>query len=223
LPPFGSPRVGVGPWRPEHDVPEAAAAEYAAGVAEEARLADTGAGLVPQGDGWFVLNVRDAAWMRNDVFGARCGFEADGRLVKERPELEVQQHPQVGFKLHVLHPSKPSTMYHSESEQEDFLVLSGECLLIVEGEERRLSAWDFFHCAPNTTHSFVGAGEGLCVILMVGARAAEGTILYPRHEVALGHGAGVEQDTPSPQVAYSPFPHWRLGHPDRWAELPWSR
>ena len=71
-------------------------------MAEEARLADTGAGLVPQGDGWFVLNVRDAAWMRNDVFGARCGFEADGRLVKERPELEVQQHPQVGFKLHVL-------------------------------------------------------------------------------------------------------------------------
>ena len=63
-------------------------------MAEEARLADTGAGLVPQGDGWFVLNVRDAAWMRNDVFGARCGFEADGRLVKERPELEVQQHPQ---------------------------------------------------------------------------------------------------------------------------------
>ena len=202
---------------------EAAAAEYAGGVAEEARLIDTGAGLVPQGDGWFVLNVRDAAWVRNDVFGARCGFEADGRLVKERPELEVQQHAQVGFKLHVLHPDKPSTMYHRESGQEDFLVLSGECLLIVEGEERRLRAWDFFHCAPNTTHSFVGAGEGPCVILMVGARTEQGTILYPRHEVALGHGAGVEQDTPSPQVAYSPFPHWRLGRPDGWAELPWSR
>jgi uncharacterized cupin superfamily protein len=192
-------------------------------VAEEARFADTGTGLVPQGHGWFVLNVRDAAWMRNDVFGARCGFEADGRLVKERPELELLRHPQVGLKLHVLEPGKPSTMYHRESDQEDFLVLTGECLLIVEGEERRLRAWDFFHCARETTHSFVGAGDGPCVILMVGARTEHGAILYPRHETALRHGAGVEQDTPSPQVAYSPFPHWRLGRSDRWDELPWNR
>jgi uncharacterized cupin superfamily protein len=200
-----------------------AAAGYAAGVAEEARLADAGAGLVPQSDGWFVLNVRDAAWMQHDVFGARCGFEADGRIAKERPELEVQQHPQVGFKLHVLLPGKPSTLYHRESDQEDFLVLSGECLLIVEGEERRLRAWDFFHCAPNTTHSFVGASDDPCLILMVGARTEHGMILYPRDEVALRHSAGVEQDTPSPQEAYSRFPHWRLGRPDSWDELPWNR
>src|SRR5689334_1693396 len=99
---------------------------------EEARLAETGAGLVPQGDGWFVLNVRDAAWLRNDAFGARCSFEADGRIVNERPELEIRQHPQIGFKLHVVEPGKPSTMYHRESSQEGFLVLSGECLLLVE-------------------------------------------------------------------------------------------
>jgi hypothetical protein len=109
-------------------------------VAVEAILADTGEGFVPQSDGWFVLNVRDAAWMRHEIFGARCGFEADGRLAKERPEFEVQHHAQVGFKLHVLQPDKPTTMYHRESDQEDFLVLSGECLLIVEGEERRLRA-----------------------------------------------------------------------------------
>lgn len=199
------------------------ASEYAPGVAEEARLVDAGAGLVPQGDGWFVLNVRDAAWMHNDDFGARCTLEADHRLVRARPDLEVQQHPQVGFKLHVLEPGKPSTMYHRESNQEDFLVLSGECLLIVEGEERRLRAWDFFHCAPDTTHSFVGAGDAPCVVLMVGARTEDETILYPRNEVALGHGAGVERGTPSPQEAYSPFPHWRLGRPDRWGELPWNR
>ena len=192
-------------------------------MAEEARLVDTGAGLVPQGDGWFVVNVRHAAWMRNDVFGARCGFEADGRLVTERPELEEQQHPQLGFKLHVLEPDMPSTMYHRESGQEGFLVLSGECLLLVEGETRLLRAWDFFHCAPNTAHSFVGAGQGPCVMLMVGARSENRTIVYPREEVALAHGAGVEEETPSPQVAYSPFPHWRLGRPDRWAELPWNR
>ncbi len=192
-------------------------------MVEEARLVDTGAGFVPQSDGWFVLNVRDAAWMRHEVFGARCGFEADGRLVKERPELEAQQHPQVGLRLHVLQPGKPSTMYHRESDQEDFLVVSGECLLIVEGEERRLRAWDFFHCAPNTTHSFVGAGNGTCVIVMVGARSKHGTILYARDETALVHGAGVEQETPSPHEAYSRFPHWRLGRPDGWDELPWNR
>jgi uncharacterized cupin superfamily protein len=114
-------------------------------------------------------------------------------------------------------------MYHRESAQEDFLVLSGQCLLIVEGEERRLRVWDFFHAAPYTTHSFVGAGDDPCLILMVGARTDDGTILYPRDEVALRHGAGVEQETFSPREAYSQFPHWRLGRPDRWDELPWSR
>jgi len=191
-------------------------------VPDEARLADTGAGLAPQGDGWFVVNVADAAWMRHDKFGARTNFEADGRLVSERPELHVQHHPQLGIRVHVLEPGKPSTMYHRESGQEGFLVLSGECLLIVEGQERHLRAWDFFHAAPGTTHAFVGAGDGPCVMLMVGARSEKGTILYPRDETALKHGAGVEEDTEQPSVAYSPFGHWRLGRPDSWDELPWS-
>ena len=191
-------------------------------MTEEGPLVDTGAGLVPQGEGWFVLNVGEAAWLRHDVFGARCTFEADGRIVHERPELHVRQHPQLGIRLHVLEPGKPSTMYHRESEQEDFLVLQGECLLIVEGEERPLRAWDFFHCPPGTTHAFVGAGVVPCVILMVGARRDEGTILYPRDDTALAHGAGVEQDTPSPQEAYAPYAHWRLGRPGRWGDLPWA-
>jgi uncharacterized cupin superfamily protein len=190
---------------------------------DDVRLADTGAGLAPQGDGWFVVNVADVAWMRNDAFGARCAFEVDDRLAVERPELQVQQHPQLGLRLHLLEPGKPSTMYHRESEQEDFLVLSGECLLIVEGEERFLRAWDFFHCPPNTTHSFVGRGNAPCVVLMVGARTEEGTILYPRDDTALKHGAGVEQDTGSPAEAYAKFGDWRLGRPERWDELPWSR
>jgi uncharacterized cupin superfamily protein len=191
-------------------------------MTEEGPLVDTGAGLVPQGEGWFVLNVGEAAWLRHDVFGARCTFEADGRVVQERPELQVRQHPQVGIRLHVLEPGKPSTMYHRESEQEGFLVLQGECLLIVDGEERPLRAWDFFHCPPGTTHAFVGAGDAPCVMLMVGARSDEGTILYPRDDTALARGAGVEQDTPSPQEAYAPYSHWRLGRPERWEELPWT-
>jgi uncharacterized cupin superfamily protein len=191
-------------------------------VTDEAPLEDTGAGLVPQGAGWFVVNVRDAAWLRNDAFGARCTFEADGRVVQERPELHVQQHQQLGIRVHVLEPGRPSTMYHRESEQEDFLVLKGECLLIVEGEERRMREWDLLHCAANTTHSFVGVGNEPCVMLMVGVRSEQGTILYPRDATALAHGAGVEHDTSSPAEAYAPFPHWRLGRPRRWDELPWA-
>jgi uncharacterized cupin superfamily protein len=191
-------------------------------VAEQAKLVDGGAGLVPQSEGWFVVNAAEAGWMRHDVFGARCGFEADGRLANDRPGIERLQHPQLGFKLHVLHPGKPSTMYHRETDQEDFLVLQGECLLIVEGEERTMRVWDLFHCAPNTTHAFVGAGNGPCVILMVGARSGEGTIIYPRDEVALGHGAGVEAETDHPRQAYSPFGHWSIGRPDDWDALPWS-
>ena len=191
-------------------------------MTDEARLAESVAGLVPQGPGWFVVNVADAPWLRNDYFGARTSFEAGGRLVKELPELEQQSFPHVGVTVYVLPPGKPSTMYHAESDQESFLVLQGECLLIVEGQERQLRAWDFFYCAPHTNHSFVGAGDEPCVILMVGARTADGTILYPRGDVALKHGAGVEQDTPSPQEAYAPFPHWRLGRPANWDDLPWS-
>jgi uncharacterized cupin superfamily protein len=195
----------------------------ASGVAEEARLVDSGAGLVPQGDGWFVVNVADAGWMRHDRFGARCGFEVDGRLAQERPGLEVQQHRQLGIKLHVLDPGKPTTMYHSEADQEGFLVLSGECLLIVEGDERPLRGWDFFHCAPGTSHAFVGAGDGPCVLLMVGRRTEAGTIQYTRHDVALKHGASVERTTPSPREAYAPFGHWRSGRPANWDGLPWAR
>jgi uncharacterized cupin superfamily protein len=191
-------------------------------VADEAPLVETGAGVVPQGEGWFVVNARDAAWLRNDAFGARCTFEADGRVVQEMPQLDLQQHPQVGIRLHVLEPGKPSTMYHRESDQEDFLVLRGECLLIVEGEERLLREWDLFHCAPNTTHSFVGAGDQPCVILMLGARSDQRTILYPRDETALARAAGVESETASPLDAYAPFPQWRLGRPERWDELPWA-
>jgi uncharacterized cupin superfamily protein len=191
-------------------------------MSEAEPLVETGAGFVPQGEGWFVVNARDAAWLRHEFFGARCTFEADGRVVHEVPGLQVQQHPQLGIRLHVLEPGKPSTLYHRESGQEDFLVLSGECLLIVDGEERRLRAWDLFHCAPGTAHAFVGAGDGPCVILMVGARSPEGTVLYPVDATALAHGAGVEQETASPQEAYAPHGHWRLGRPERWDELPWA-
>jgi uncharacterized cupin superfamily protein len=191
-------------------------------VPDEARLVETEAGLVPQGDGWFVVNVADAAWLQNDRFGARTSFEAGGRLARALPELAERSFPQFGFTVYVLPPGKPSTMYHAESDQESFLVVQGECLLIVEGQERRLRAWDFFYCAPDTRHAFVGMGDVPCVIVMVGARTDDGTILYVRDETALKHRAGVTEETPSPHEAYAPFPHWRLGRPDAWDDLPWS-
>jgi uncharacterized cupin superfamily protein len=189
---------------------------------EEARLEEVGAGLAPTSSGWFVVNTANAAWVRNDAFGARCVFESSPRVLADRPGAEPQMFPETGFTLAVLEPGKSSGMYHAETTQEDFLVLSGTCLLLIESEERRLRAWDFVHCPPGTNHSFVGTGNGPCVIFMTGARREEGTINYPVAEAALAHGAGVEQETGKPAEAYARFTHWRLGRPDGWPDLPWA-
>jgi uncharacterized cupin superfamily protein len=170
------------------------------------------AGLVAATPGWFAVNVRDAAWVTGDHFADACVFEDD-----------AQPFAQIGYTLAVLKPGQPSALYHREGNQEDFLVLAGECLLLVEGEERPLKAWDFVHCPPGTEHIFVGAGAGPCVVFMAGARGASpDENLYVRSEVALRHGAGVETDTSSSQVAYAPFGRWRPGPPASFDGLPWA-
>jgi uncharacterized cupin superfamily protein len=191
-------------------------------VTKEARLEEVGSGLAPVTAGWFVVNVGEAAWLRNDAFGGRCVVESNRRVLAERPDAEPQQFPELGFTLAVLEPGKPTGMYHAESSQEGFLVLAGECLLLIEEEERPLRAWDFVHCPAGTRHAFVGTGDEPCVIFMVGARRDGGTIVYPRSETALARGAGVEAETASPAEAYAPFAHWRLGRPEAWPDLPWS-
>src|SRR3954454_2643382 len=118
------------------------------------------------------------------------------------------------------HPASRPACTTGEDEQEDFLVLSGECLLLVEGEERRLGQWDFVHCPAWTEHVFVGAGDGPCVVLMVGARP-DVEVVYPVSEVALRHGAGVERETRSPGEAYAAFPDSVRGRPEGLA-LPWD-
>ena len=158
---------------------------------------------------WSVQNVRDGEWWVNEKFGNRTMLVPDAS--------------QVGVRVHVHEPGKPSTLYHRESEQEGFLVIEGECLLIVEGEEVMLRAWDYFHCPPGTTHSFVGAGDGPCVVVTLGGRSEGGSILYARDELALDHEAGVEQETDSPREAYAPFPKWEPGRPEAWDSLPWNR
>jgi uncharacterized cupin superfamily protein len=148
-------------------------------------------------DDWFVVNVRDAKWVSNDAFGRRCYFDREGH-----------RFDQVGYTLAVLSPGRPSGLYHAESNQEDFLVLKGECLAIVEGEERPLRTWDFLHCPPGTKHVFVGAGGGPCLLLMVGARSTDKKIVYPVSEVVMAHRAGVEAETTTPKEAYADFPDW---------------
>ena len=161
----------------------------------EAPLERTGAGAFPSAEGWFVVNVRDAQWFESEGRGFCCYFEGE----------DARFHG-LGINLGILRPGEPSCMYHGEDAQEDFLVLSGECLLIVEGQERKLGAWDFVHCQPWTEHVFVGAGDGPCLVLAVGARRKGRGLRYPVNETALKYGAGVEKETSDPNEAYARFP-----------------
>ena len=177
-------------------------------MVDEAQLENSEVGRLPNGDGWFVLNVADAGWVTSEAFGSAGFFEKDRSW-------------DIGYTIGVLSPGKPSALYHHESNQENFLVLSGECLLLVEGEERPLKAWDFVHCPPETEHIFVGAGDGPCVLFMAGSRSNEERLVYPRSELALRHGAGVEKEVHSGREAYAPFAKWKPGRPD-FTGLPWA-
>lgn len=155
---------------------------------------------VPQGEGWFVVNARDARWWHTEELGLYCPFEGDARF------------GELGINLNVLYPGQPSCIYHGEDAQEDFLVLVGQCLLIVESQERPLQQWDFVHCPPWTEHVFVGAGDGPCLLLAVGARGRDG-LRYPADATAAKHGAAVERETEDAREAYARFPRPVEGPP----------
>ncbi len=156
-------------------------------------------GARPRGEGWFVINARDSEWVHTDELGSAVLFEGEPRF------------REVGINIQVLNPGQPNCMYHGEESEEDFLVLSGECLLLVEGEERPLKAWDFVHCPPWTEHVFVGAGDGPCAILMVGTRGRGDGVIYPVSEVARRHGASVSETTSDPKRAYEGYEGLRRG------------
>lgn len=160
----------------------------------EAQLERTGEGLVAKGDGWYVLNARDSRWYYAKGRGAFCDFEGEAEW------------KQLGVNVQVFEPGEAMAMYHWEADQEDFLIVAGEALLIIEGEERPLKAWDFAHCPPNVKHTIVGAGDGPCIIVAVGARQhQDGPDWggYTVDEVAIRHEAGVEQETTVPDEAYA--------------------
>jgi quercetin dioxygenase-like cupin family protein len=179
----------------------------------EARLEDLGCGLAPVTEGWFVVNVRDAEWWSSETRGSACWFENE----YGEPPVEFAQ---LGIHLTVLDPGQTS-VYHAETNQEAFLVLAGECTLLVEGEERRLRPWDFFHCPPWTEHGFVGAGDAPCAILMVGARLGP-EVRYPVSEVAARYGASVEKETSDPGQVYATAERFRRERPAYWSRLPWG-
>jgi uncharacterized cupin superfamily protein len=163
----------------------------------EAPLEETEAGLVPAAEGWFILNAKEAHWRDREGRGKSLPFEGP------------MDFPQLGIVLYVLASGEPIGMYHWEANQEDFLVLSGEGLLIVEGEERPLRQWDFVHCPRGTKHIILGAGDAPCVVLAVGAREHQAGVEwggYTVDEVARRHGAGVEQETSDAEKAYDRFP-----------------
>ena len=161
-------------------------------MVHEAPLEQTPAGLVPKGEGWFVVNAKAARWGEHDAFGSGTVFEGEPKFAE------------IGINISVLDPGQPLCLYHREGVQEDFLVLWGECVLVIEEQERPLRAWDFVHCPAETNHVLVGAGEGPCGVLAIGSRAKD-EIVYPVSELAGRYGASVEEETPDPTHAYARF------------------
>ena len=152
----------------------------------------TAQGLVPRGDGWFVLGLREATWRHAHGRGAVCvaidNFEGERRPV------------QLALNPFVLMPGEPMAQYHWEADQEDFLIVSGQATLIIEGEERALQAWDLVHCPPRVPHTIVGPG----LVLAVGARKEKGSARYPVEPAAIRHDAGVRSDDEAPYERFPP-------------------
>src|SRR5690348_6825232 len=158
----------------------------------EATTTETETGHVVEGGGWFLVNVGNLSWERMPEQGVWCAFEAE-----DVPNTHF------GIGVHVLMPGQANGRYHAESDQEGFLVLAGECIALVEGNERHMRQWDYLHCPPGTNHIMVGAGNGPCAILMTGARGEAHTVHYPVSELAAKYDASTKVDTDSPREAYS--------------------
>ena len=185
----------------------------------EARLEPVASGLAPVTPGWFVVNAADAAWCTNDEWCGVCIFESDEFVLRGRPDLTEYVKPNAGFTIRVVQPGQPEGLYHAESVQEDFLVVQGECILVIEDQERRLRTWDFVHCPPMTGHTFIAVGDVPCVLVATGNRRDDLERVYLRSELALRHEASSPVDTEAPERRGV----WEVKRPERWDELPWSK
>jgi uncharacterized cupin superfamily protein len=187
-------------------------------MVSEARLERVASGVAPVTPGWFVVNTAEAAWVSNDYYGGVCIFESDDFVLRGRADLTEYVKPGAGFTIRVVPPGQPSTLYHAESVQEDFLILMGECVLIIEDQERHLRPWDFVHCPPMTSHAFVAKDNGPCVILATGNRRDDLERVCLRSEVALRYHVGTEVDGTEPARRGE----WVVERPKHWDELPWA-
>jgi uncharacterized cupin superfamily protein len=179
-------------------------------MTDETPLQEWPTGLVPEREGWFVVNVRDVAWAEHPQQGFTTLFE--NPRGKPMPEL--------GIRVRVLQPGQALSYYHEENTQEAFLVLAGECVLVVNGQERRLHAWDFFHSPAGTEHVLVAVGDSPAALLAAGARHEPELLRYPVSELAARYGASVAKETTDPDEAYADQGEWDLGRPE--GRFPWS-
>jgi uncharacterized cupin superfamily protein len=141
-----------------------------------------------------IVNLTDAAALSHPRRATVIDFGSD-----------ENEWPDTGVNVQIMQPGQPNCRYHSEAVQEDFLVLHGECIAIIDGEERPLRQWDFFHCPAGVAHVFVGAGDGPCAVLMIGSRRVD-ECHYPVNAAAAKYGASVERETDEPDEAYA---DWR--------------
>jgi mannose-6-phosphate isomerase-like protein (cupin superfamily) len=163
----------------------------------EARIDETKEGRLPDGDGWFILNLGEMPWETVPGFGVWRDFNWGERAADE---------PLIGFHIHVLQPGENFGYYHAEDAQEGFIVLSGECLTVVEGQERLMRQWDYLHSPPGTAHVMVGAGDGPCVLAMFGSPDPRRKVEWIADETAAKHGASVERTTGRDTEAYGDLP-----------------
>ena len=154
---------------------------------QEAHIEKTPEGQVPVGDGWFIRNLGELAWETVPGFG-------------------VWRELGVGLHVHVLQPGEAGGYYHAEDAAEGFVVLSGECVAIVEGEERRMRRWDYLHSPPRAEHITVGAGEEPCAILMFGSPDPSRKVEWIANETAARYGASVAKTTGRDAEAYGDLP-----------------
>lgn len=150
-------------------------------------------GGVPITAGWFVVNVRDARWMHNRMRSV-CRFGGEGEA----------HFDDLGVSMYHLQPGQSMSLYHHEAGQEDFLVLRGQCTLLIDGQERPLGPWDFVHCPPRTAHTIVTTDQS-ALILAVGARSEKGSARYPVEPIAVAHDAGVPDESRSATEVYASF------------------
>lgn len=158
----------------------------------KAKINSTEFGKAPDGEGWFVLNAAEAEWVKSPDFGHFCRFES-----------ETTTFPHVGINIHVMQPGQPGCHYHRENQQENFLVLSGQCKLLIEDQEVELGPMDFVHCPPDTDHVLIGAGKEPCTVVAIGCRKGGVELTYPKNELAAKYNASSPETTNDPRVSYA--------------------